>query len=193
MISVRYVILGILAISPVFASQLTVRKVSYEDAVTLLADRALMQPRVEVVRRGGHTVKGKLVSATRDGFYFEGRPNLPLCDCQSVKVLGVMARPRRIAKGIAFGVIGGLYAAGVVLFESDVQSPTLALSTVVGLPTIGGWAGARLAERGYDVLYVLQVKELDALCGSRRDGVGATPPGEETISPPLPPLQLSQP
>ncbi|HYP05464.1 MAG TPA: hypothetical protein VER03_04445 [Bryobacteraceae bacterium] len=191
--SIRSMMLGILAVGHVFAGELTVRNVTHAEAVTLLTDKALLQPRVEVILRGGQKIKGRLVSAGLHGLSLERGSRLPVCDCQSVKVLGAMARPRRIARGIVLGAIGGLYVSTTLLFGTEMNSETLSPIVLVGFPMLGGWAGGRLAERGNDLLYVLRAEGPDSLCGSRRGDAEATPPGQEAVTPPLLPLPLLQP
>ena len=158
---------GLLA-SHTQGADLIVKRISYSEGVILFADKAILRPRVELILKNGRTVRGKLVHASSDRFSFASMPPAGTCDVHSVRMLGVTARPSRIARGMVFGVLGGLMLSGMFITGVDTVSESLVLPTMVGLPFLGGWTGAKVAEHGQDMLYVLHSEGPGSLCAGTK-------------------------
>lgn len=152
------------------AAENVVRKISYSDAVVVLTDRAIVQPRVEVVLQNGRKVKGRLLDVSSDAFSIKQQPRVRLCDAESVRVIGATASHRRIARGMVLGAIAGLFAASNLILATEPRSAPGVFAIGIGIPTVGGMAGAKLAEHGKDMVYVLQAQNPDGLCGGERGG-----------------------
>jgi hypothetical protein len=148
------------------AEPLVVSHVSYADAVVILTDKAATRPQVEIALLDGKRLNGRLIEANTDELVLQGKAPIRLRAARSVRFPGLGMSRGRHGKGIALGVVAGLFVGGYLGFGiGSAGYESVGVGIYLTSPIVGGILGSKAAARGHDLLYVLRNGPREPTCG----------------------------
>ena len=143
------------------------KKVSYSSMSVLLGDKAFVNRRIELILHSGAVAEGSLRGFEGGAVLLKGKPAVPICEVQIVRISHNSAGKLRRSFAIAGGVMAGMMLGGPLAFAlGDSGAWTAALATYLAFPIAGGWAGAVLAAKRETTSYVLEHEAPSHLCSA---------------------------